>query len=150
MGISASSVIWHVSSMFVASRTGRVQHIFPKSFYDYLPDHGNHAVVATPHQNKRTYFPVQPKYIERFNGFKGKHYCGSEAFKVLWQQRRRGSFWNVDIQTGISDYQYEKIYEQKGRFYGRGVVSSREPQTKHVKPQFYATVQKVAEVTQAY
>lgn len=146
MGNSINSIIWHLGSSLVSSRTGAVKHIFPKSFYQYLPDHGNHAVVATPHQNKKTYFPVSPKYIERFNGFKGRHYCGSEEFKTLWQQRRRGSYWNTDIYTGISDYQYEKIYEQKGSFYGNGVVSSKEPRRKYIAPQFYNVVKKNANV----
>lgn len=137
MGISYSSILWHLGSAYTSARTGTIKHIFPKSFYNPLPDHGLHAAVATPHQNKQTYFPVPPKYIERFNGFKGKHYTSSDEFKTLWQQRRRGSYYNIDLKTGLSDYCYEKRHEERGRFYANGTVSSREQNDRYLKPKFY-------------
>ena len=139
MGLSWSTTIYHLASAGVKARIGAVKNIWPEQFYDPLPSKGLHGRTAHPSMRQKTYIPVTPKYVERFHGMPENHFTGSQEFIDLWQQRKRGSFYNVEVSHQLDDYHRGHRWEQKGSFYGTGSRSSREPEGHAFTPTFFKT-----------
>lgn len=139
MGLTWSTTIYHLASAGVKARIGAVKHIWPKEFYDPLPTKGVHGRTAHPSMRQNTYMPVSPKHVQRFFGMPENHYAGKQEFIDLWEQRKRGSYYNVEVKHQLDDYHRGHRWEQRGSYYGTGVKSSREPQGHTSKPTFFST-----------
>lgn len=98
MGFSHSSFMRHLMATITPVFTAPHVNIFPNSYYDPRPSHGQHKLVNKPRQNIATYIPSRPKELSGITNPNDSFLCGPLYRKLLWQ-RKIGSGYNVYEKT---------------------------------------------------
>ena len=108
---------------------------------DYHPIHGQPGKVDRPKNHIKTYFGNQIPYIDRLNGPLDRHITSSAVYKQAWAERKRGSYYNLDLGTQISPYRNRPFQERRGDFIDGKKTSSRyPPQSRYRRTKYYETL----------
>jgi len=98
----------------------------------YHPLYGNPAVVERPYININTNFVAPNPDVERLRGDLSTHIVATPEYARLWDQQKRLSWYNDDLLTQLSPYQYRPIRGMQGNFLNGTTISSRDQ--RHIMP----------------
>jgi hypothetical protein len=113
-------------SLFNVPHTPSQEYFFNK--YYYHPIYGLPGKVDYPKINVKTWFGSEVPHITHLNGRLDQHFVGQPAYRDLWDQNKRFSWFDTDIKTQISGYAYRPIRGNIGYFLNGQELSSRDVQ----------------------
>lgn len=130
-------ILEQMFSFFYRSRTPPHQFVHDK--IDYHPIYGFPGKVDNPKQRVKTHLGQKIPWTDHLiNTHLGHHFINTPVYKKAWEERKRGSYYNVGKLEQLSPYQYRPIIEKRRRFLSGGEQSSRNfPNTEYMRPNFY-------------